>query len=343
VTVSRALLRLRHLLPVTLVLAALAWLAPATAWAEKTDELDGVVRLFVEKPGADEAAPEAEVQVRLKTKRRARTRAVLKVEGRYYDRDIVIKDAYLDHAVSRGLRLRLGIDKKTLGLEYQESSRERLTLHRSHVYQRLETLGLAGRQLEFRVLTRPDGGRDGLYADFSVGMDGSRDQNALASLRYRLGPFGWGSWGLLERHRIEHTYLPVWAFVSSWWVETSAIRVATELFAGVDALSTEFERMLGDGHTVAFYGPRGEVALRFPLSERWSLEPFLQGSLLARDAREPSAGYQAQGLLGLNLRSKRLVFRTNAEIVAEGGGSAGESDESLQRRARYHASAAFSF
>jgi len=336
-------LRLTQWFPVTLALAAHAWLAPTSARAEDKDELDGVARLFVEKPGTAEAEPEAEVQVRLKTKRRARTRAVIKVEGRYYDRYVSIKDAYLDHAIDDALHLRLGIDKKVLGLEYQESSRKRLTLHRSHVYEMLESLGLAGRQLEFRLLTRPDSGRDGLFADFSVGMDGSRNQNALASLRYRLGPFGWGSWGLLERHRIEHTYLPVWALVSSWWVESGFIRVATELFAGVDAFATEFERTLGDGHTVAFYGPRGEVALRFALSERWNLEPFVQGSLLTRDAREPEAGYQAQGLMGLNLRSKRLTFRTNVEVVAERGSSTSEANESPQRRANYHASAAFSF
>ncbi|HEU5076661.1 MAG TPA: hypothetical protein VFU02_20870 [Polyangiaceae bacterium] len=334
------------LLALVLAIAARVALTPAEA---RADELDGVVRLFVEKPGKSEAEPEAEVQVKLKTKRRRGTRAVLKVEGRYYDRDLYIKDAYLDHAVNRAHHLRLGIDKKTLGLEYQESSDERLTLHRSHVYQRLETLGLAGRQLEFRWLTRPRDSDAGMYADLGVGMDGSRNQNALASLRYRLGPFGWGAWGLIERHRIEHTYLPVWAAVCSWWVDTGAIRVATELFGGTDALATEFERTHGDGHTVAFYGPRAEVALRIPLTEHWSLEPFVQGSLLARDAREPSAGHQAQGLAGLNLRSKRLVFRTNAELVSERGstaedGSAGDqAPESLQRRATYHASAALSF
>jgi len=302
-----------------------------------------VVRLFVEKPGTSEAEPEAEVQVKLKTKRRAGTRAFVKIEGRYYDRDLYLKDAYIDHAASSRLRLRLGIDKKTLGLEYQESSGERLTLHRSHVYQQLETLGLAGRQLELRVLTRPDRGKSGFYLDLTLGMDGSRNQNALASLRRREGPFGWGAWGLVERHRIEHTYLPVWAVVCSSWIDTGAIRVATELFAGVDPLSTEFERTLGDGHTVAFYGPRGELALRFALSERWKLEPFVQGSLLARDAREPGAGHQAQALVGLNLRSKRLVFRTSAELVTERSSVAGEPTESLQRSARYHASAALAF
>lgn len=321
-------------------LATHSLLLPATA---RADQVGGVVRLFVEKPGTSEAEPEAEVQVKLKTKRRAGTRAFVKVEGRYYDRDLHLKDAYLDHAVSRRLRLRLGIDKKTLGLEYQESSDERLTLHRSHVYQLLETLGLAGRQLELRVLTRPERGKSGGYADFTLGMDGSRNQNALGSLRYRDGAFGWGAWGLAERHRIEHTYLPVWAFVCSSWIDTGTLRVATELFAGVDPLSTEFERTLGDGHTVAFYGPRGEVAVRLALAEHWHLEPFVQGSLLARDAQKPSAGHQAQGLVGLNLRSKRLVFRTSAELVAERSSTAGELSESLQRRARYHASAALSF
>jgi len=327
-------------LPVALTFAARSFFAPATANAEK---VGGVVRLFVEKPGSSEAVPEAEVQVKLKTKRRARTRAVVKVEGRYYERTLSIMDAYLDHAVNPGLHLRLGIDKKTLGLEYQESSSRRLTLHRSHVYQELETLGLAGRQLELRVLTRPDSGQSGFYADLTLGMDGSRNQNALGSLRYRWGSFGWGSWGLIERHRIEHTYLPVWAAVCSSWIDTGSIRVATEFFAGVDAFATEFERTLGDAHTVVFYGPRGEFALRFALTEQWSLEPFVQGSLLARDAREPSRGHQAQGLLGLNLRSKRLVFRTNAELVAERSTTDDELDESLARRARYHASAALSF
>lgn len=321
-------------------------LAPGESQA---DELDGVVRVFVDKPGESEARPEAEVQVKLKTKRRRGTRAVVKIEGRYYDRDLYIKDAYLDHSVNHAHRLRLGIDKKTLGLEYEEPSRERLTLHRSHVYQRLETLGLVGRQLEFRWLTRPVDGEAGMYADLSAGMDGSRNQNALGSLRYRLGSFGWGGWALIERHRIEHTYLPVWAAVCSWWVDTGAIRVATELFAGTDALATEFERTHGDGHTVAFYGPRAEVALRVALTEHWSLEPFVQGSLLARDAREASAGHQAQGLTGLNLRSKRLVFRTNVELVTERGPTAehgsreDEAPESLQRRATYHVSAALSF
>ncbi len=324
-----------------LVLIALATLlAPANAGA---DQVGGVVRLFVEKPGTSEAEPEAEVQVKLKTKRRAGTRAFVKVEGRYYERDLRLKDAYIDHKVDDGLRLRLGIDKKTLGLEYQESSDERLTLHRSHAYQFLETLGLAGRQLELRVLTRPERGTSGVYADFTLGMDGSRNQNALVSLRHRVGPFGWGGWGLAERRRIEHTYLPVLAGVGSLWIDIGAFRVATELFAGVDPLSTEFERTHGDGHTVAFYGPRGELAARLGLSERWQLEPFLQGSLLARDAQEPSAGHQAQALLGLNLRSKRLVFRTSAELVAEQSSVAGEPTESLQRRARYHASAALSF
>lgn len=315
-------------------------LLPARA---RADELDGVVRVFVEKPGSSELEPEAEVQVKLKTRRRAGTRAVVKVEGRYYDRDLFVKDAYIDHAVGEWLRLRLGIDKKTLGLEYQESSDDRLTLHRTHVYQELEDLGLVGRQLQFRVLTRPESGTSGLYADLSFGMDGSRNQNAVGSLRYRVGPFGWGAWGLAERHRIEHTYLPVWALVCSSWVDTGAVRVATELFAGVDAASTEFEQTYGDDHTVVFYGPRAEFALRLPLTGRWSLEPFVQGSLLARDAEQISAGYQAQALAGLNLRSKRLVFRTHAELVAERGASAADPEESLQRRARYHASAALSF
>lgn len=301
------------------------------------------MRLFVEKPGSRELEPEAEVQVKLKTKRRAGTRAFVKVEGRYYAHDVHIKDAYIDHAVGSTLRFRLGIDKKTLGLEYQESSGERLTLHRSHVYQVLETLGLAGRQLELRMLTRPEKGTSGLYADLGLGMDGSRNQNALGSVRYRLGPLGWGAWGLAERHRIEHTYMPVWAVVASSWIDIGALRVATELFAGIDAFSTEFERTHGDGHTVAFYGPRAEIAARFEVAERWKLEPFVQGSLLARDALRSSAGHQAQGLLGLNLRSKRLVFRTSAELVAERSPVAGEPSEGLQRRARYHASAALSF
>jgi len=319
---------------------ALGWLLPTTA---RADKLSGVVRVYVQKPGSSEVEPEAEVQVKLKTKRRARTRAVILVEGHYYARDLYVKDAYLDHAALPGVRLRLGIDKKVLGLEYEEPSRMRLTLHRSYVYQALETLGLVGRQLELRLLTHPVSTSSGLYADLGLGMDGSRNQNVLGSLRTRVGPFGWGAWGLVERHRIEHTYIPVWAAVTSVWLDSGAIRVATELFSGIDAASTEFERTHGDGHPVAFYGPRGEIALRLPLTERWRLEPFVQGSLLARDALEPAKGHKAQVLGGLNLRSKRLVFRTNAELAVDQGGAADNLSTSVQRRALYHASAALSF
>lgn len=317
-----------------------AWLFPQTA---RADELSGVVRVYVEKPGGSEAEPEAEVQLKLKTKRRARTRAVIKVEGRYYDRDLYIKDAYLDHAPGPGVRLRLGIDKKVLGLEYEDPENTRLTLHRSYVYQTLETLGLVGRQLELRLLTRPARTSSGIYADLGLGMDGSRNQNVLGSLRYRVGAFGWGAWGLVERHRIEHTYIPVWAAVISSWLDTGDVRVATELFSGIDPQWTEFEQTHGDGHAVAFYGPRGEIALRLRLTRRWRLEPFVQGSLLARDAREPAKGHQAQVLGGLNLRSKRLVFRTNAELAINQGGAADNLSTSAQRRALYHASAALSF
>jgi hypothetical protein len=325
---------------IALVLVSLVGLLTKPA---RADKLSGVVRLYVEKPGESEAKPEAEVQVKLTTKRRAGTRAVIKVEGRYYDRDLYIKDAYLDHAARPGLGLRLGIDKKVLGLEYEEPNSTRLTLHRSHVYQTLETLGLVGRQLELRLLTRPVSASSGLYADLGLGMDGSRNQNVLGSLRYRVGDFGWGAWGLVERHRIEHTSIPVWAAVASAWLDTGDIRVATELFSGVDAASTEFEQTHGDGHTVAFYGPRGEFALRLRLTRRWSLEPFVQGSLLARDARAPAKGHQAQVLGGLNLRSKRLVFRTNAELALDQGGAEDDVSTSVQRRALYHASAALSF
>ena len=321
------------------VLVLLVAIATSSSAKLKTD---GVVRLFAEKHGRHETEPEAEVQLRLKTKRLSSTRAVVKLEGRFYQRDLYIKDAYLDHKLSRELRLRLGIQKKILGLEYEERSHTRLTLHRTSMYQTLEVLGLVGRQLELSLLCRP-GTRDGWYTELAAGIDGSRDQNLVGSLRYRIGSVGFGGWGLIERRRIEHGYLPVWALVSSVWLETSWFRIATEFFSGVDAPATEFEDRFGEKHQVVFYGPRSEMALELPVSPAWHLEPFVQGSLLAHDAKQPVLGHRQQLLIGLNLRSPSLVFRSFAEMVNERGPNAITPATPATRRATYHVSAAYSF
>ncbi len=318
----------------------LAGLIPRVAEATR---VDGEVRLYAERESGTPTQPEAEVQLALRTKRIAGTRAIVKLEGHYYAQDCYIKDAYLDHRLNQTLSLRLGVDKKTLGLEYQLGNRQRLTLHRSNLYQTLESLALVGRQLELRLLRKPERGGDGLHADVGLGMDGSRNENALGSLRIQTSQVGFGAWSLLEHHRVDASYLWIWAFAASAWVDSRWVRVATELFSGVDAGATEFEREAGDGHRVVFYGPRSEVAVHLPLSRQWAFEPFVQGALLAHDAKRPSSGYRSVGLAGLNLRSKELVLRSNIEQVHEHTAMLGDEGNDLRRRTTYHASLAYSF
>lgn len=120
------------------------------ALADGRVQVDGVVKSSYEI--GDRVGPEAEIEIEIEieSKRVEKTRAVVKIEGRYFREALFMEDGYLDHKVSKRLKFQLGINKKRLGMEYEQSSRARLTPNRSFIYQELEERGLVGRQLNFR-------------------------------------------------------------------------------------------------------------------------------------------------------------------------------------------------
>lgn len=156
--------------------------------------------------------PELEAELRFKTKRVQGLRAVVKFEGQYFRDSVELEDGYLDYKYDESLRIQLGVNKKRVGLEYEQGRRRRVSPERSFLYQKLETIGVVGRQLNLRVLTKP---RRGLVVDGTLGTNGSRDLNALIHIAQSHGALGYGTWGLLERHRVDKGHLAVWAQAAS--------------------------------------------------------------------------------------------------------------------------------
>lgn len=263
----------------------------------------------------DNPEPEAEAEVELETERHGGLRGVIQVEGRYFQGHVFVEDAYLDHKISERLRLQLGVNKKRLGLEYEQGRRERLTPERSLVYQRLEELGIVGRQLNLRVLTEP---REDLEVDVTAGTGGNRDVNALVHVGGRAGNLGLGVWGLVELRRVDHGYMTIWASAASMWIHTPRYRAELELLSGIEPVETELERLVGASRRVRFVGSKAEVAVRLPVSSALVIEPLVQSSAIARDAGDLGAS-TLQLLGGVNLRHGRAVLALAIDVVSESG------------------------
>lgn len=283
----------------------------------------GVVRLGYEVE--ERAGPEAEFELKLVTKRVERTRAVLKIEGRYFRDNLEVEDAYLDYKLSERMHLQLGVNKKRLGLEYQQSSRRRLTPKRSMIYRELEELGIVGRQLNLRLVSEPI---DDLSVDALVGTDGSRNTNVAVHVGRRHGTLGYGYWGLLEAHRVDKGYIPVTAHALSGWLISDQFRVVVELIGGIDSFETEANELFAEGRRVWFFGPKLEFAYQLRIGERFAIEPLAQASLAVHDAASPR--YNTLQLLGgFNLYYRRIAVALNVEYIG-----ATERTEPNQRTAR---------
>ena len=296
---------------IPLAAATLLSLAPERAALAEKVKLSGTLATGYETD--DEPEPEAEAEVRFKTRRTRGARAVFKLEARYFKSDVALEDAYIDYKGSERLRFQLGVNKKRLGLEYQQGRAERLTPERSLLYQRLEGLGIVGRQLNLRVLTELDSQAS---IELTAGTTGNRDANVLVHVAKQMGPLGVGTWGLLERRRIDRGYLTIWANAVSAWYISPRYRLVLELFAGIDPIETELERLVGDGRRVRFAGAKTEIAVRLPLRAGIDVEPLVQSSLVVLDTAAPEANaLQLSG--GANLRYGRAVLALIAGYRSE--------------------------
>ena len=290
---------------------AIALFVPTNSVADTPLRISGVVKSSYEI--RDRIGPEAQAELRIRTKRIQQTRATLKLEGRYFRDSLVVEDAYVDHKANKHLRFQLGVNKKKLGLEYEQSQRDRLTPTRSAFYQKLEQLGIVGRQMNLRARTKPT---KHSRLDVTVGTDGSRNANLLVYVARERSNLGYGFWGLMERHRVNKGYLFIWAHAASLWYISDQYRGIVELLGGIDSFETELRRTLGADRRVYFLGPKFELATTIQASKRLKLEPHLQSSVMFHDLRNTRYN-TLQILVGMNLYFRAIVVSLNGEYLGE--------------------------
>lgn len=299
----------RGLLAAAAACAALHWARPCEAGKPK---LSGVVRGGYEV--LDRIGPQAEAELRLKTGRVHGTRAVAKIEARYFREGVDLERAYVEHRVLKGLEFRMGLDKKRLGLEYEQGNQERMTTTRSLIYQEMEELGLVGRQLSVRAATEPI--VDEVFVDLTVGLDGSHNANVILRATREPGDFGYGTWALFERRRVDKGYDFAWVQALSAWYISSDLRLVAELLGGIDPVRTELEAIFSAPRTVFFFGPKVEAAVRVDVSDWLAVEPMLQASMLWHDLQDTRI-HSIGGVAGCNLYLWDMMVALEAHLLGE--------------------------
>jgi len=120
--------------PAILLALGLSLAAPVRAV-----ELSGRVTTGVEIEQPKNGKSETAAKLKAKTKREDKTRASVEVEATTVDREVVLREAEIDHKFAGGHALELGLLKKEFGLEYELSDADRLPIKRTLLYKKLET------------------------------------------------------------------------------------------------------------------------------------------------------------------------------------------------------------
>jgi hypothetical protein len=289
------------------------------------DAVSGYVAVQGEVKKTTSSGVDAIAEMKYATPRFNKTRAVIKVEGSYYDRTLALEDVFLDYKPDERMKFTLGISKKILGLEYEYDKEYRATIHRSPIYQKMERLGIVGRQLNLRMLSTPARRKKSWKLSGAVGVDGSRDLNAQFSVQAHYGALGVGAWVIAEAHKVSRLYSPMLAATFSMWGESARTRATLEAFDGIDTQRSEYHKTFGEGRTVVFFGVKAEVLHEYELTDHLVLSPVVQSSFWFDDVRR-SSDNSLQFLVAARISMQRLVLSVNAAVTGESRESTGKRD-----------------
>ena len=296
--------RLLFLLTTLLIVAGPA--AAAETWG-------GYAEINADSKNRNDTDVDVKAKLELDTRRVEGMKAHIEAEGSAIKREVYLEDVYIDYKFSKKLRATLGYSKKILGLEYETGKKKRLTVHRSPFYQKMESLGIVGRQINLRFdLKLNKEKKTGTFLSGALGGDNSKDFNVQLSLQHKTKYWGAGLWTLIESHRIDGRSILVTAETASVWHKSDHASMALELFHGVDAVRTEFQEYLSRKRTVHFMGPKVDLALHFELKKKLIISPVLRASLVFDDIERPEEN-TLHALGGVHLRWNRVVVSVNAE------------------------------
>ena len=287
-------------------------------------DFGGYISLQGEIENTDNMGVDAVGELTYKTRRIYKTRAVFTVEGKYYRRTLVVEDFYLDHKFNKQLKLTAGISKKILGLEYEHGRKDRATIHRGPIYQKMEDLGIVGRQFNLRLIGLPQKDDDDFKLSGAIGIDGSRDFNLQLSLQKSLGIFGVGVWVLAEARKVGSYYAPLYAQTASLWIGQGGARATLETFTGIDTQRTEFYSTFGEDRTVLFGGASFKLTHEYRVNNKFRLGPVFHASYWIDDL-EKRDNNSLELLIGGRFSVRRIGVSLNGTVT-------GNAREGLEKR-----------
>lgn len=266
--------------------AWLGWLVFLCAVPARADAFAGWIGVGGEGDGSGPAEARFEARLQYETKRYEGFEAIFEVSADATSRDVEIKDAYVDKRFESEWRLRFGRGKKIVGWEYEDSTRERLSLERSAVYRFMAGAGLVGR--DYFLSARYDAYRASLH------YNEAGDAGLILSARAELSSSVlWGGWVLVQRDQYRQSSALSWTAATGPRVVYGRHRGVIEAFVGTDPLQSELEAAFGDGRTVYFLSGKVEYAVAIA-----SFAPYVQGVALLADL-EHAGRETLQGLFGL--------------------------------------------
>ena len=299
----------------TLVVVTVILLAGAPRLRAEDAKVDGTVATGLLVEGPRKGIFDNEFKIGVKTKRSHGVRGEGEIRGRSHNPEVKLRKAVIDYAGDDGFGVRIGIDKKVLGTEYEYGDRLRLSPERTMIYRKLETLAYVGHEMAARLRWENVAGWD-LAA--SLGYSDSRNTNMMGSVQRSecLGTMLCGVWGLSQLNRIEGTNQTGWATVWSLWNAPGETDPATyEVVVGKDAFETFYARFFGHEADVHFLGARGSWGLLGRGVDDDRLQPFVLLGVLWPDAKK-SAVNALSGGFGIKFVLDRFRIAAVVEAVA---------------------------
>ena len=303
-----------------LLLFHLCWIA-GSLFAQEKLELEGYVRAGIEyfhNERFSESFYRGKIQYQIEINKDLQ--AQLDVRGESSSHTIELREAYLTADLADGRNLDFGQSKKRLGIEYQKSKENLLTIERTLIYRHLEPFGFAGRDLNFRYYRKAneEKRRNGYSA--SVGYNEAHDVTFVGhwSRLRTLGSFALGGSGLLQLDQMDGGRQTAWSLGFELLRDRDQHHVELEAVVGQDPFASEFRKIvLKDNDNVHFVGGKLLYGHRFSLSQKTekAVEPVLVASILARDT-EVLEWNTVQLLAGLNYYfAKRARVSVNGDFL----------------------------
>lgn len=243
------------------------------------------------------------------------------LEGDYNLAGVRIGQCWIQFNMGEPARLRIGFNRKILGLEELRGARERITIHRSFVNRFIRSFGLLEYDpvVKLRIKKEVDRTQMIYYALSGVDGDGHVFGNAGVWLEWEKVTAGFSNlytWYTVRKYRyLSNSNIGVLSleyFVKQWY---SSI----EIFTGMDPNATKGNGAMGKPRKVIFCAAKMLMKQAILLKPDFlkHVAPLFSFSWLMNDTYNPEKGF-CEFLGGINLHFTAKVpvrFMTNFSVL----------------------------